>query len=139
MRNKCQKKLPNNNFICFCLWCYKQSKNSSNSIWESVTSTRKAEYKTLRLHQRKYLTARSKNPKKNWTTKSKLLVLHEFLWNSLYPFSVPRLLLPYFQMNLAVQSVMKTICGNYLRCVRKFSSICTIKKTWKTPMEECYF
>ena len=97
MRNKCQKKSYNNNSICFCLWCYKQSKNFSNSIWESVTSPWRAEYKTLRLNQWKYLTARSKNPKKSWTKKNKLHVLHEFLWliNSLDPFSVPRLLLPY--------------------------------------------
>ena len=24
-------------------------------------------------------------------------------------------------------------------CVARFSTMCTILKTWKTPMEECYF
>ena len=27
----------------------------------------------------------------------------------------------------------------YLWCVARFGTICTILKTWKTPMEECWF
>ena len=29
-------------------------------------------------------------------------------------------------------------CTN-MRCFARFGTICTIYKTWKTPMEECYF
>ena len=30
-------------------------------------------------------------------------------------------------------------CSDLMRCVAQFSAICTIQKTWKTPMAEGYF
>ena len=43
------------------------------------------------------------------------------------------------QILLSVTIVLVSLFEQLMRCFPRFGTICTIWKTWKTPMEEYYF
>ena len=42
-----------------------------------------------------------------------------------------------FYTNFYTKAKTRTFPHQYTRCVARFGTVCTILKTWKTPMEEC--